>query len=205
MIIHFCRPVISNRQTICFDVDLSGLSSKGKHEQMVSPGNVIKIVFKHLCPSFIYHPLVYKCSDQLVSASNATHFNTICNIITWGDLSSESGGEIFVGRVVLERDFRWASCLGATCLWSELSCFHWRVYSHTQCFSRLACSYVRKIKRDRLYTKSVPLFSWGELSWSDIFVGRVVLGLFAFGATCLVSIGVCTVTHNVLVGLLVPM
>ena len=78
---------------------------------MVSPGNVIKIVFKHLCPSLIYHPLVYKCSDQLLSASVATHFNTICNIMTWDELSSESGGEIFVGRVVLERDFRAATCL----------------------------------------------------------------------------------------------
>ena len=86
---------------------------------MVSPGNVIKFVFKHLCPTLIYHPLVYKCSDQLVSASNATHFNTICNITTWGELSSESGDEIFVGQVVLEQDFPGASCLGATCLWGN--------------------------------------------------------------------------------------
>ena len=116
MVINFRRPVITNRQTTCFDVVLSRLSSKGTCEQMVSPSNVIKIVFKHLCPSLIYHPLVYKCSDQLVSASHATHFNTICNIMMWGELSSEYGGEIFVGRVVLERDFHGASCLGATCL-----------------------------------------------------------------------------------------
>ena len=45
----------------------------------------------------------------------------IYNIRKWDELSSESG----LGQVVLGRDFRGANCLEASCLWCELSCFHW--------------------------------------------------------------------------------
>ena len=51
--------------------------------------------------------------------------NRFCIITTWGELSSEYGASCLLnmGRVVMGRVFNRASCL-----WGELSCFHYNLH-----------------------------------------------------------------------------